>query len=179
VRIAVEQEQRRTATKESKPAPRSRRRSGVRTPLDKDEDKNKGNGEQGKDKPTETKAEGVPDRIRLTGEGEKALDRIRALCGEETAVGIETCSVAISERELIKWADQSDTIVKNLAHYIVDLRWSVRKALDYEERIIDGESTLSQLIVLARARGGSVTIEHKDYNEEYRVTIKRMRILEA
>lgn len=181
VRIAVEQEQRRAGAKQSKPR---RSRSGIKTSLDKDEDKNKGNGEQDKDKPSEpseTKAAAAaaPDRIRLTQDGEKALNRIRALCGEETATGIETCSVAITERDLIKWADQSDVIVKNLAHYVVDKRWSVRKALDYEDRIIDGETSLNQLIILARARGGVVTLEHQDYNEEYRITIKRVRILEA
>lgn len=177
IRKAIEILQRKRAERQEQEEEQKSTRGGVKTPLDKDEDKNKGNGEQDKNKPSAKPV--APDRIRLSQEGEDALDRIRTLCGEETATGIETCCIAISERDLIKWADQSDVVVKNLAHYIVDLRWSVRKAVDYEERIIDGESTLSQLIILARARGGSVTIEHQDYNEEYRITIERTRVLEA
>jgi hypothetical protein len=174
VRIAVEQEQRRAAArvqeKEQKPAAT---RSGVKTALDGKEDDKEG--EQRAAAATKT---AVPDRIRLTQDGEEALDRIRELCGEVTAEGIEKGYVSISERDLIKWAGESDVAVRNLEHYIVDLRWSVRKALEYEDKIIDGESTLNQLIVLARARGGRAIFEHQDYNELYKITIERTKILQ-
>jgi hypothetical protein len=183
VRLAVEQEERRSQSTsksseedEPKPATRGVATRGVQTALDMD------NGQQDAAKdapkqPTPTKTV-VPGRITLTQEGEDALDRIRALCGDTTAEGIEKGNVSISERDLIKWAEQSDVVVRNLEHYICNLRWSVRKALEYEERIIDGESTLNQLIVLARARGGRAIIEHQDYNEVYTIRIERTKILQ-
>jgi hypothetical protein len=68
-------------------------------------------------------------------------------------------------------------LVRNLAHYLIDLRWTLRKALDYEDRMIDGETTIDQLTTLARARGGHIVIEHQDHNEEFKITIQRMRIV--
>jgi hypothetical protein len=179
VRIAVEQEQRRAVVKSQEEQKSTR--SGVKTALDdKDNGDQKDTGdsdEQSAPKSSATKAV-LPDRIRLTQDGEEALDRIRELCGKETAEGIERGYVSISERDLIKWAGESDVAVRNLEHYIVDLRWSVRKALEYEDKIIDGESTLNQLIVLARARGGRAIFEHQDYNELYKITIERTKILQ-
>jgi hypothetical protein len=177
VRIAVEQELKRQSSPSAPETKEQKIQSGVRTALDMDNgEKEEG---QTQEAPAAQPKAVAPGRITLTQEGEDALDRIRALCGDRTAEGIEKGYVSISERELIKWADQSDVTVRNLQHYICELRWSVRKALDYEERIIDGESTLNQLIVLARARGGRAIIEHQDYNELYKITIERTKILQA
>jgi hypothetical protein len=182
VRIAVEQEQRRAAARvqEEEQKPTSSR-SGVKTALDDkangDQKDTDDSDEQSAPKPAASKTI-VPGRMTLTQAGEEALDRIRALCGEVTAEGIEKGYVSISERDLIKWADQSDVAVRNLEHYVVDLRWSVRKALEFEDKIIDGESTLNQLIILARAAGGRAIFEHQDYNELYKITIERTKILQ-
>jgi hypothetical protein len=175
VRIAVEQEEERQRKSESGKEPKALGSSrGVQTALDMDSGEQQETDEQ----PAASKPAVAPGRITLTQRGEEALDRIRELCGKETAEGIEKGYVSISERDLIKWADESDVAVRNLEHYIVNLRWSVRKALEYEEKIIDGESTLNQLIVLARARGGRAIFEHQDYNELYKITIERTKILQ-
>lgn len=95
-------------------------------------------------------------------EGEKALNRIRRLCGDEIAEAINAKNPQVSEHDLIKWAEQETEMVKTLAYWIVQKRWTLRKALAYEENPIDESTTVAKLIDLARSRGGRAYVEFED-----------------
>jgi hypothetical protein len=105
----------------------------------------------------------------LTEAGEKALARIRRICGEDIAKAIESGVVTLPEKALIKWAELKDQLMRNLVYYIIDQRWTVAQAIAYEDKKITGDSTLEDMILLARARGGHVAIQHN----EFLVTVDR------
>ena len=106
----------------------------------------------------------------LSEEGERALSKIRRVCGETVATAIENGSLQLAEKSILKWAEQTNDLMQNLIHYVVDLRWSVKDALAYEEKIPTGSTTLDAIVVLARARGGRFVIKHQDF----KITIERM-----
>lgn len=135
------------AAKPKQPAPRPRAR-GVDIPLD---DSGPGNGTE------------PEKRSPFSEEGEKALDRIRRLCGDSVADSIENGTIQITENQVIRWAEEETDTVKNLAYYIVDLRWTFPRALNYEHRIVDGQTTIDELMTLTRARGGHVSFHHADF----------------
>lgn len=97
-----------------------------------------------------------------TEEGEKALNRIRRLCGDEIADAVNAKNPLVQERDLLKWADQEPEMIKTLAYWIVQKRWTLRKALAYEENAINESTTVEELIDLARSRGGSAVVEYED-----------------
>jgi hypothetical protein len=90
----------------------------------------------------------------FTEEAELALERIGRLAGAEVRAAIEEGTLAISDRDLVKWADESDQMVKNLAYYIAGERWTLAKAIAYEAALITADSTLESLARLGTARGG-------------------------
>jgi hypothetical protein len=151
VKIAVDQEEKRLAAKPAQEPAKSRQPRGVQVSLDmgEDEDEEKTNGS-------------APAVIALSEKGEAALARIRKICGDQVAEAIERARVQISERELRRWADLDNQLVYNLAHYVVNQRWSVAKAINYEERMIDGTTNVDTLITMSRARGGRLTTTHDD-----------------
>jgi hypothetical protein len=102
----------------------------------------------------EAEAEEKPSTIKLTEAGEKALDRIRRLCGKSYADALENGTVKISEKNIIKWAEQDENMVPLLGHYVVDQRWSVDHALKFEEEMFNGDTTVDRLVDLQNARGG-------------------------
>jgi hypothetical protein len=110
------------------------------------------------DDETLEQAPGAPPRWLLSEEGERSLNRISRICGEDISNSIVNGTINLSEREIVKWADQDDQMVRNLVHYVVDLRWSVSQALKYESELITLDTTLGQLLTLADARGGAVRI---------------------
>jgi hypothetical protein len=126
-------------------------RRGVRTALDLDdkaeakEDSAPSRGK--KDKPK------VPERLTFTEKGEAALERIKRLCGKAVGETIEKGNVSISERDLIKWSEETDSMVRNLAYYVIDQRWRVDKAIQFENRTITGETTVADLATIVAARG--------------------------
>lgn len=97
--------------------------------------------------------------IRLSADGERALNRIRRLCGDPIADSIVRLNIVISERDLIKWSEQDDATVKQLAYYIAQ-RWSVTKALAFENRDLNGMTTINDMIALAYARGGTLELKY-------------------
>lgn len=103
----------------------------------------------------------------LTEDGEKALNRIRRLCGDDIADAIREHNPKVPEKDLITWAQQDVEVVKTLAYWIVIKRWSLKKALAYDESV-DAETTVEKLIDLARSRGGRVSVQL----EEARITIE-------
>lgn len=112
---------------------------------------------------SESNGEKAPDKQSLwSEEGEKALNRIRRLCGDAIADAIDECNPKITERELLKWAEQEPEMVKNLAYYIVTKRWTVKKAMAYEAESINLSTTVEQLADLARSRGGRAYAEFED-----------------
>lgn len=122
-------------------------RPGVMIPLEVDE-------------PGDANGEGAPKRapkIQATGftdKGEIALERIKRLCGEPVAKAITTGNLPMSERELRRWADEEDEMVKALAHYVVDLRWDVGKAIQFENAGIGPQTTIAELVEMTHARQG-------------------------
>lgn len=98
----------------------------------------------------------------LSEDGEKALNRIRRLCGDEIADTIRAENPKIQERDLIKWSEQEADMVKNLAYWIIHKRWTLRKALAYEENSINESTTVLELVDLARSRGGRAYVEFED-----------------
>jgi hypothetical protein len=111
-------------------------------------------------------------RIRLTEDGENALERIGRLCGPEIAKAIESGTVRISQADLITWAEQDDQMVKNLVYYVIDNRWSVPKAIKYENRTITGATTIDELILMCQSRGGRITFDHDTEEFTVRVTLE-------
>ena len=101
-------------------------------------------------------------------EGEKALNRIRRLCGDEIADAVDSKNPQVPERDLLKWAEQEAEMVKNLAYWIVHKRWTVRKALAYEENAVNESTTVRELIDFASSRGGRASVQF----EEARITIE-------
>lgn len=109
-------------------------------------------GDNGTEAPTST----------FTEDGEKALNRIRRLCGDEIADAIRAENPKVQERDIIKWAEQDTEMVKTLAYWIVQKRWTLRKAMAYEESAINESTTVQELVDLARSRGGRAQVEFDD-----------------
>jgi hypothetical protein len=47
-----------------------------------------------------------------------------------------------------------------LARYVIDERWTVHKAIKFENRSITGLTNIDELVLLCRARGGRVVVTH-------------------
>jgi hypothetical protein len=121
-----------------------KQRGGVKTPLEEEpEAEAGGNGQV-------TKAAEAKARISLSEKGEAALERIRRLAGDAYANAIEDMTVPISERDLCKWADQEDWMLKKLGYYLVDQRWSLSQALKYEAQAVSAQTTVHELIIMAK-----------------------------
>jgi hypothetical protein len=115
-----------------------RPRAGVKTALDEEPEDAGGNGQEAK------------ARISLSEKGEAALERIRRHAGDAYANAIEDMTVPISERDLCKWADQENWMLKKLGYYLIDQRWSLSQALKYEAQAISAQTTVQELIVMAK-----------------------------
>jgi hypothetical protein len=129
-------------------------RAGVKTPLD----------EPGGDNGETVKAEAAT-RIKLTEEGEAALERIRRHAGDELrktpegkelragdmyANAIEDMTVPITERNLIAWADEKPWMIKRLAFLLVDQRWTWAEAIKYEAEAISEQTSVAELLIMAK-----------------------------
>lgn len=94
-------------------------------------------------------------QLSLSERGEEALARIRAICGDEVADSLLDKTVSISEEALRLWGEQEDAdTVKNLEYYVINKGWKVRKALNYMSNLIDGDTTIDELMLMARDRKG-------------------------
>lgn len=103
------------------------------------------------------------DELFLSEQGEESLARIKALCGKKVADAIrQKKNIKLTEDGVKKWADQDDDIVKELPRYVFDQGWSVRKALNYMSKIIDGDTQVDELIMMARNRGGRLVGNYQD-----------------
>jgi hypothetical protein len=155
VRKAVEVERDRLAATPAaaseKSAPPAQRR-GVQSELHIDDDEE-----------TDKSQKAAPAPPRFSDEGERALARIAKHCGDATVKAILSGNVQMTESTVLKWAEQEDVMLRNLRYYLMDLRWHIGRALAHERRLVDGDSTLDQLVLLARVRGGQVTIQHNDF----------------
>lgn len=103
-----------------------------------------------------------PKVISLTAKGEAALAKIAQICGKEVGQSIENLTIPITEKELIRWAEQNDDMIANVAGYVVNLRWTVKKAIEQEERSIDEDTSVRTLITMSRVRGGSLVAGIED-----------------
>ena len=138
------------------PPPAKTPAKGVRTPLDEEEQEpgpdlsaEQENGSQGRLE--------LPSRISLTERGEAALERIRRLCGNQTADAIAELRLQISERELITWADHEDPA--KLGRYITNLGFTVAKAIGFEAVTVTEKTTVYKLLQLAQANQGHYETE--------------------
>jgi hypothetical protein len=102
------------------------------------------------------------DELSLSENGEEALARIKALCGRKVADAIRQKRVLLSEDAIRKWAEQDDDMAKELPQWVIDKGWSVRKALNYMSKLIDGDTDVDQLVMMARNRGGRYVGSHGD-----------------
>jgi hypothetical protein len=109
-----------------------------------------------------------PARIQLSEQGERDLVRIRRLCGDVVADAIEYLRLEMSERELRQWAAQEDPEV--LTHYILDLRWSLAKALGFVNQTITDRTPVGRLITMAMANNGHFEVEM----QEVKITVNRL-----
>jgi hypothetical protein len=105
-------------------------------------------------------------------EGEKALNRIRRLCGDPVADAVDQSKVKITEHDLIAWSEENPEMVKNLSYWIVMSQWTYRKALAYEEELVNEKTTIEQLAEIARSRGGSVYLEWQDARSTLGITLQ-------
>jgi hypothetical protein len=105
----------------------------------------------------------VPERaVRYDESGEAALERISRLCGAAVGKAIESGNLPMTQRELIKWAEEGDEMVERLAHYVNDLRWKVDKAIQFEMAGLDEATTLTKVREMALARGGRMSFTLAD-----------------
>jgi hypothetical protein len=116
----------------------------------------------------EKKAKGVQvdmdeeDELLLSEKGEEALARIKALCGKAIATAIrQKKNEKLTEDSVFKWAAQDDDTVQELARYVIDQGWTVRKALNYISQIIDDDTQVDELVLMARNRGGHFAAKHQ------------------
>jgi hypothetical protein len=138
----------------------AKERTGVKTDLDLDS--GDANGEKAAAPATGSGKKRVPDEVTFTEEGEAALERIRRLAGDEAADAIRYLRVPISERDLLKWAEQDDDLVASLAYYLIEQRWSIAKALGFESQAIGPATPFGKVIERAEARGGNLAIDYLD-----------------
>lgn len=111
--------------------------------------------------PKKKTSPGPPSAVRiLTEKGEAALERIRRVCGDNVARDLASGRVALGERELRAWAELSEAAMRTLVYYVMDERWSVNKALAFEERGVRPETDVGELIWMAKARGGSALVNY-------------------
>jgi len=103
------------------------------------------------------------DELYLSEKGEEALARIKALCGNTIAKAIrQKTNEKLTEDSLRKWADQDDDTVKELPRYVIDKTWGVRKALNYISQIVEGDTEVDELVLLARDREGHFAGRYED-----------------
>ena len=97
-------------------------------------------------------------QLILTEKGEAALNRIRKICGEEIADAIQSGAKAMTEREIRNWAEYDEAMVRTLTYYVIDKNWPLSKAVAFEQREIQESTDVSELIMIASARGGSARV---------------------
>jgi hypothetical protein len=105
-------------------------------------------------------------------DAELAIERIERLTGEDIRTAISS-GLTISDRDLIRWSQENDEMVRNLKTYIIDDRWSVGKALAYESSLITENTTLGALARLGTARGGAYKAEVYIGNTTWTVELTR------
>jgi hypothetical protein len=113
------------------------------------------------------------DRPRFTERGEEALEKISRLCPAEVTQAIEHRTIPISLDDLITWADQDDNTIKTLAYYWADERWSIPKAIRFENRAINGTTDINAMVLLCRARGGRAVITHDTGEDTFRFIVEQ------
>jgi hypothetical protein len=132
-------------------------RKGVQTDLDMD------SADGAPEKMTPVPETKVPERaVKYDESGEAALERITRLCGAAVGKAIESGNLPMTQRELIKWAEEGDEMVERLAHYVNDLRWKVDKAIQFEMAGLDEATTLTKVREMALARGGRMSFTLAD-----------------
>jgi hypothetical protein len=98
-------------------------------------------------------------RKTRTEEAENALEMIAEYAGADVKEAIEKEAIKITERDLIRWADEDPIMIKNLAYYIVNEGWSLNKALEYEGTAFNESTTIQAIARFAEARGGAYETE--------------------
>jgi hypothetical protein len=103
-------------------------------------------------------ADGEP-RKSFSEAAEVALQTIGEAAGDDIKRAIEKGTIKISERDLLRWADEDPIMIKNLAYYIVNEGWSLNKALEYEDTTFDELTNIQAIARFAEARGGAYETE--------------------
>ena len=100
-------------------------------------------------------------QLILTEKGEAALARIKKVCGKQIAEAITSGTLAMTERELRHWAEYDDEMMKTLVYYLVSLRWTLLKAVAFENREISESTDVHELLLLAYARSGLARVNYQ------------------
>ena len=88
--------------------------------------------------------------FKISEAAEEALERIGRICGKDIADKIVNQEIVISERLLIKWAEQDNWIMEKIAYYMMNEGCTLAEALRKEDEYINDKTTISDLIVMAR-----------------------------
>jgi hypothetical protein len=116
---------------------------------------------------------GAEDELSLTEKGEEALARINALCGPAIESAIRhRRNDKITEDAVCLWAAQDDDTVIALPEYVFDRHWTVRKALNYLSQLIEGDTEIDELVLMARNRSGRFVGKYADA----RITIEILKL---
>ena len=99
----------------------------------------------------------------LSEDGERALARIKRICGEQIAEAIRSGTRQLTERAIIKWAELQDQDMRNLVYYVIDQGWNVNDAISYEQKSVSSRSTVAEMALRARAWGGHFRFQHEEF----------------
>jgi hypothetical protein len=133
----------------------------VEIPMD---DSDNGDAPPAPQKPKEPAQEG---QIILTEKGEAALVRIRKICGDLIGNAIAEGTRAMTERDIRNWAEYDDAMMRQLAFFVFDQRYTLARAVNFLNKDISDSTDVSDLILIATARGGSAKLS----TERAKITI--------
>jgi hypothetical protein len=91
--------------------------------------------------------------------GQAFLDRIERLCGTEISQAVASGNPRVSENDLELWSDQSNELVRILGYWVVIRRFTVKRALRYEEESVNPSTTVDELRHWCMSRGGKAHFE--------------------
>lgn len=137
----------------------------------------KGGGKKGKNaaKKAEKAAnsEGAPQtpdqKSDASAKRDDALDRaITKIANQVSSVGFDALkfknsiadgSLPVSSADLRKWSETSDARIKQIAPLVINLRWTVGKAIAFIDKVVDSETKIDHLVNLTVVAQGKPVVE--------------------
>jgi hypothetical protein len=94
------------------------------------------------------------------------LGRVLELFGQEAYESVLAGVLKIPDNDLVKWGSYQDPDFEALGKYLIENRWTFRKAEDFLFQKLTGKTRCDTLINLAIARGGHLRVEINGYTIE-------------